>query len=196
MATSTSAPVDVERRRLLLATQVSGGVALIASAYPFVVSLEPSQRARANAAPVPVSIADLRENQLKVVAWRGSPVWLMRRSASIVRSLEQSNPRLADPRSMRSEQPESCRNATRSLKPEIFVCVGICTHLGCSPVLRLDDAAFDAQTSPAGGFLCPCHGSRFDLAGRVVKNVPAPLNLVVPDHRYTGATDVLIGEET
>jgi ubiquinol-cytochrome c reductase iron-sulfur subunit len=127
------------------------------------------------------------------VAWRGKPVWLMHRTAEMVQALQRSDPALVDPLSRRSMQPASCVNATRSERPEFFVAVGVCTRLGCSPVLRLDDPALNAELHAPGGFYCPCHGSRFDLAGRVVKNVPAPTNLEIPDYRFTGTSTVQIG---
>lgn len=185
---------DAERRKVLLAaTGVLGGVGLLAAAYPFIASLEPSARELAQGGPVLSDISTLAVGELRTVAWRGKPVWLMRRSDEMVHALQQPNPALADPLSKRSEQPASCVNATRSERPELLVAVGICTHLGCSPVLHLDDGALNAELHAPGGFLCPCHGSRFDLAGRVVKNVPAPTNLEIPDYRFTTATTVQIG---
>jgi ubiquinol-cytochrome c reductase iron-sulfur subunit len=186
-------PDDRRRRMLLAATSTIGGVGLVAAAYPFVASLEPSARDRARGGPVTGDFAGLSPGDLRTVAWRGKPVWLLRRSDDMVRALQTVNPELADPQSKRSEQPASCINATRSERPEYFVAVGICTHLGCSPALRLDDAALNAELHAPGGFLCPCHGSRFDLAGRVVKNVPAPTNLEIPNHRFTSSTTVRIG---
>ena len=185
---------DVERRKvLLIATSVVGGAGLLTVAYPFVASLEPSARDRARGGPVEANISTLAVGELRTVAWRGKPVWLMHRSEAMVRALQQPNPDLADPLSKRSEQPASCVNATRSERPEILVAVGVCTHLGCTPILRLDDKALNAELHAPGGFYCPCHGSRFDLAGRVVKNVPAPINLEIPDYKFTGASTLQIG---
>ena len=185
---------DADRRRILLtATRIVGGVGLAAAAYPFVASLEPSARDRARGGPVTGDLAGLAPGELRTVAWRGRPVWMLRRSEEMVRALLQPNPVLADPRSRRSGQPASCANPTRSERPEYFVAIGICTHLGCTPALRLDDESLNAELHAPGGFLCPCHGSRFDLAGRVVTNVPAPTNLDVPDYRFTSATTVRIG---
>lgn len=187
-------PGDEARRRLLQrATEVVGGIGVIATAYPFVASLEPSERARAEGGPVEAAWGDLPVGVLLTVAWRGQPVWLLRRSREMIAALREPNPMLADPDSTRSEQPTACRNSTRSLSPELFVAVGICTHLGCTPGLHLGDSAFDAQNHALGGFLCPCHGSRFDLAGRVVRNVPAPTNLTVPPYAPQGGHRVLIG---
>lgn len=185
---------DPARRALLVgAAGVMGGVGLLATAYPFVASLAPSERARALGGPVVVDIATLAPGELRTVAWRGKPIWLLRRSDDMVRALQAPIAALADPLSRRSEQPAGCVNATRSLRPEVLVAVGVCTHLGCSPTLRLDDPALGAELHAPGGFVCPCHGSRFDLAGRVVRNVPAPTNLDIPEHRYTGATTLQIG---
>jgi len=186
-------PGSTRRQWLVAATGVIGGVGLLATAWPLVDSMEPSARALAVGGPVMVDVSDLVPGHLRTVSWRGKPVWLMRRTDAMVRALEQPNPVLADPGSKRSEQPASCANATRSLHPDLFVVVGICTHLGCSPVLRLDDAALNAELHAPGGFFCPCHGSRFDLAGRVVKNVPAPTNLEVPEYRFLSDTSLQIG---
>jgi ubiquinol-cytochrome c reductase iron-sulfur subunit len=183
------------RRRQMLATTVGviGGAGLLAAAYPFIDSLEPSERALAQGGPVTVDVASLAIGELRTVELRGKPVWLMRRSDAMVRALQQPNADLADPLSKRSEQPKTCANATRSEHPDLLVAVGVCTHLGCSPTLRLDDAALNAELHAPGGFVCPCHGSRFDLAGRVVKNVPAPTNLDIPDYRFMSASMLQIG---
>lgn len=185
---------DATRRHILLvATGVMGGVGLVTASVPFVESLQPSALARARGGPVDVDVSTLTPGALQVVEWRGKPVWLMRRTDEMVRALQAPNAALADPASRRSEQPASCVNATRSERPDLFVAVGVCTHLGCSPTLRLDDPSLNAELHAPGGFFCPCHGSRFDLAGRVVKNVPAPTNLDIPDYRFTSATTLKIG---
>ena len=185
---------DARRRELLLtAASVTGGVGLLVAAYPFVASMEPSEKARALGGPVMADISSLAPGQLHTVAWRGKPVWVMRRTEDMVRALQRPDADLADPLSKRSEQPKNCTNATRSQRPDIFVAVAVCTHLGCTPILRLDDSALNAELHAPGGFFCPCHGSRFDLAGRVVKNVPAPINLEIPDYQFTSATEVQIG---
>jgi ubiquinol-cytochrome c reductase iron-sulfur subunit len=186
--------LDARRRDMLLAaTGILGGVGILATAYPFVASLQPSELARAMGGPVVVDIGTLAPGKLRTVAWRGKPVWLMRRTDEMVHALQQSNPNLLDPLSKRSEQPASCANPTRSERPEVFVAVGVCTHLGCIPSLLLGDKALNAELHAPGGFLCPCHGSRFDLAGRVVKNVPAPINLDIPDYHFSGASTLQIG---
>ena len=185
---------DARRRDVLLAaTSIMGGVGLVIAAYPFVASLEPSERERALGGPVVADVSTLAPGELRTVAWRGRPVWLMRRSEDMVRALQQPNPDLADPLSRQSEQPPTCVNSTRSERLDIFVALGVCTHLGCSPILHLDDPALNAELHAPGGFLCPCHGSRFDLAGRVVKNVPAPTNLEIPEYRFKSASTLQIG---
>ena len=185
---------DATRREILLAaTGVVGGAGLVAASIPFVQSLEPSALALARGGPVDVDVATLAVGELRTLEWRGKPVWLMRRTEAMVRALQVPNDHLADPLSRRSEQPASCRNALRSQRPDLLVAVGVCTHLGCTPTLRLSDAALNAELRAPGGFLCPCHGSRFDLAGRVVRNVPAPTNLDIPDYRFTSATTLTIG---
>lgn len=185
---------DAKRRRLLLAaTGIVGGAGLLAAAYPFVASLEPSERAKALGGPVQIDVSTLAPGELRTVGWRGKPIWLMRRTAEMVRALQQPDPELADPLSMRSEQPPPCANSTRSVRPEFFVAVGVCTHLGCTPSLRLNDEALNAELHAPGGFVCPCHGSRYDLAGRVVKNVPAPTNLEIPAHLFSGPSTLRIG---
>lgn len=193
-AAAVLSPTDALRRRLLLAAGTAlGGGGLLAAAYPLVASLEPAADAVAQGAPVKVDTRAIAPGALRTVAWRGKPVWVMRRSPAMVSALQQPNEALADPLSKRSEQPAACRNAMRSLQPDLFVCVGVCTHLGCSPVLALGDAAFDAQIRSAGGFYCPCHGSRFDLAGRVAKNVPAPVNLEIPPYTLAADGSLVIG---
>ncbi|HET7774250.1 MAG TPA: ubiquinol-cytochrome c reductase iron-sulfur subunit [Burkholderiaceae bacterium] len=184
---------DLDKRLWLASATVMGGAGLIGASIPFVQSLEPSAKARAEGGPVEVEIQTSAPGTLQTVAWRGRPVWLLHRSTEMIAALQKPNPDLADPLSRRSEQPPACVNATRSLRPDLFVAVGICTHLGCSPTLRLDDSALNAELHAPGGFVCPCHGSRFDLAGRVVKNVPAPTNLEVPMYRFTSDKKIVIG---
>ncbi|HEV7574857.1 MAG TPA: ubiquinol-cytochrome c reductase iron-sulfur subunit [Caldimonas sp.] len=191
-ATPPSRP-ESEKRALLVVAGTMGAAGLLAAAYPFVASLEPSARALAEGGPVEFDLGQLGAGQTATVAWRGKPVWIMKRTPAMVSELQRANPDLADPLSKRSEQPADCVNATRSVRPDVFVCVGICTHLGCSPTLRLDDAALAARLHAPDGYYCPCHGSVFDLAGRVIRNVPAPVNLVIPEHRFTTPTSLVIG---
>ena len=192
--TEDAALPDISRRHaLLVATSVMGGIGLLATAVPFVASFQPSEQAKALGGPISIDFSGLLPGEMQTLAWRGRPVWVMRRSEAMVQALQQNDAALADPLSRRSEQPPACVNPTRSLRPDLFVAVGVCTHLGCTPILRLDDSRLNAELHAPGGFLCPCHGSRFDLAGRVVKNVPAPTNLDIPDYRFTGTSTLQIG---
>ena len=192
---STVEDVDPGRRRFLTATAaVVGGVGAAFVAVPFLKSWSPSERARAAGAPVEADISKLEEGAMLTQEWRGKPVWLVRRSPTMLEELATLNDQLVDPKSeTASQQPKYAQNATRSLKPDVLVLVGICTHLGCSPSFRPEHAPADLGPDWKGGFFCPCHGSRFDLAGRVYKNVPAPTNLEVPPYRFLSDTQVLIG---
>jgi ubiquinol-cytochrome c reductase iron-sulfur subunit len=186
---------DPERRFWLIATGAAGGVAALGTAVPFVSSFAPSERAKAMGAAVEVDIGDIAPGGMKTVEWRGKPVWIQRRTAEMIAALKGQEAQLADPASARDDLPEALRNPGRSMKPEVFVAVGICTHLGCSP-----SAVAQGSGNPSvgadwhGGFFCPCHGSTFDLAGRVFKNKPAPTNLEIPPHRYLSDSRLLIGE--
>ncbi|MBI1397208.1 MAG: ubiquinol-cytochrome c reductase iron-sulfur subunit [Betaproteobacteria bacterium] len=187
-------PKEHDRRTFLLAaTATVGGIGALFTAYPFVDSMEPSARAQAAAAPVEVDASGLSAGDMITVAWRGKPIWVLKRSPEMIKAIDAPNPALADPTSKSSMQPKDCDNLTRSIRPDLFVAVGICTHLGCSPMLRLHDASLNAELHEPGGFYCPCHGSKFDLAGRVMKGVPAPTNLVIPPYRFKGATKIVVG---
>ena len=190
--------VDTRRRRLLAITTGLGVVGGVFAATPFVQSMLPSARARAAGAPVEVDVSRIEPGQLLTVEWRGKPVWVLRRTPEMLASLEQVTPLLADPDStVETQQPEYARNEYRSIRPEILVLVGICTHLGCSPDKRLEPGAESGLGAEwPGGFFCPCHGSKFDLAGRVYRNVPAPTNMVVPPHVYLSDTRLLVGEDS
>jgi ubiquinol-cytochrome c reductase iron-sulfur subunit len=186
--------VDLKRRRFLTAAaSVVGGVGVVAVAVPFVSSMQPSARAQAAGAPVEADISKLEPGQMMTVEWRGKPVWIVNRTKAVLEALPSLDGKLRDPQSKESEQPASAKNEFRSIKPEYLVLVGICTHLGCSPTFRPDMAPADLGPEWKGGFFCPCHGSKFDLAGRVYQGVPAPLNLVVPPYRYVSDTRILIG---
>lgn len=187
--------VDLKKRRFLTAvTSVVGAVGAGFIAVPFVASMNPSARARAAGAPVEADISKLEEGQMLRVKWRGKPVWIVKRTEQNLKDLPALNAHLADPHSnTESQQPAYCKNEYRSIKPEILVAVGICTHLGCSPTYRPDIAPADLGADWKGGFFCPCHGSRFDLAGRVYSGVPAPTNLVIPPHYFASDTLVKIG---
>ena len=190
--------MNSRRRFLVAATTVVGGVATVGVATPFMLSMMPSERAKAAGAPVEVDISKLEPGQLLLGEWRGKVVWVLKRTPTMLESLDQLEEEgvLADPDSEKDQQPEYAKNHTRSIKPEILVVEGLCTHLGCSPVYRKDIAPEDLGEDWLGGFFCPCHGSKFDLAGRVYKNLPAPTNLVVPPHTYLSDNLLLIGAES
>ncbi|MBN8494319.1 MAG: ubiquinol-cytochrome c reductase iron-sulfur subunit [Burkholderiales bacterium] len=193
----TPAADDPQRRTWLIATTAAGGVAAAATAVPFVSSFAPSERARAMGAAVEVDVGDIPPGGMKTVEWRGKPVWIVRRSPEMLAAVQKPSPDLADPNSMRDQQPEYARNVTRSVRPEVFVAVGICTHLGCSPTAVPAGSANPSLPSDwQGGYFCPCHGSTFDGAGRVFKNKPAPTNLEIPPHQFLSDTRLLIGEDS
>jgi ubiquinol-cytochrome c reductase iron-sulfur subunit len=193
---SQQEPDQGKRRFLLTATTVASGVAAGAAAVPFVASMLPSERAKAAGAPVEVDVSGLEPGQKMIVEWRGKPVWVVRRTPDMLKAVKADDERVADPESKRSQQPEYAKNEMRSLKPEYLVVVGICTHLGCSPVDRLAAQPEPFASDWRGGFYCPCHGSLFDLAGRVYKNKPAPDNLAVPPYKFVTDTKLVIGEDT
>jgi ubiquinol-cytochrome c reductase iron-sulfur subunit len=184
------------RRFLTAATTVIGAVGAGFVLVPFISSMQPSAKARAAGAPVRADISKLETGQMIRVKWRGKPVWIVNRTDSTIEILPTLDDQLRDPESIESIQPPYAQNELRSIKPEILVLIGICTHLGCSPTYRPDVGAADLGGDEwKGGFFCPCHGSRFDLAGRVYKGVPAPLNLEVPPHRYLSEDEILVGED-
>lgn len=189
--------VDCGRRRLLVATAALGGVAGVATVVPLLSSMMPSERAKAAGAPVEADISKLLPGQMMTVEWRGKPVWIINRTPEMLASLKKIDDKVSDPKSDKKMQPDYCKNETRSIKPEILVAVGICTHLGCSPSERFKTGA-ESGIDPdwPGGFFCPCHGSTFDLAGRVYKSKPAPDNLEIPPHMYLGDARIVIGEDT
>lgn len=183
------------RRFLTLATGAAGGVAAVGVVGTFVASWFPSERAKAAGAPVEVDFSKVESGQLITVEWQGKPVWVLNRTAEQQKELPTLNGTLVDPSSEVEHQPEYCKNELRSIKPELFVAIGICTHLGCSPTFRPDLAPADLGPEWKGGFFCPCHGSKFDLAGRVYKGVPAPTNLVIPPYKYINDTTLLVGSD-
>jgi len=188
--------VNKNRRRILVAaTTVVGAVGAAYVAVPFIASMNPSARARAAGAPVEADISKLEPGALLRVKWRGKPVWVVNRTEKMLTLMQELDPLLADPNSESSIQPDYCKNAHRSIKPRYFVAIGICTHLGCSPTFRPEVAPEDLGPEWKGGFFCPCHGSRYDLGGRVFKGVPAPTNLVIPKHTYLSDTTILVGED-
>lgn len=191
--------VDSAKRTWLIASGCAGAVGGLAVAVPFVASFEPSERAKAAGASVEVDISAIKPGEKLTVEWRGKPVWIIRRTPEQLEALPKEDPQLADPQSLRNQSdltPEYARNGHRSIKPEVMVAVGICTHLGCSPSDRFTPGGQPSLPDDwAGGFLCPCHGSTFDMAGRVFKNKPAPDNLQVPPHMYLSDTRLLIGDD-
>ncbi len=197
MADSGSNTVDTKRRRMLIAaTSVVGAAGTAAFAAPLLISWMPSERAKAAGAPVEVNISKIEPGQLLRVIWRGKPVWVVNRTKQMLADLPANVTLLADPDSaVEAQQPAYAKNPTRSIKEEMLVLIGICTHLGCSPTYRPEVAVADMGANWKGGFFCPCHGSKFDLAGRVYKNVPAPTNLVVPPYFYKSDNVILVGED-
>lgn len=189
--------VDHNKRRLLLAaTTAAGGVAAAGAGAPFVLSLMPSERAKAAGAPVQVDLSVVAPGTMISVEWQGKPVWIVHRTPEMLEMLAKHDDELVDPTSDVPQQPEYSHNAVRSIRPEFLVVLGICTHLGCSPTFRPEIAPADLGANWAGGWFCPCHGSRFDLAGRVFKGVPAPTNLIVPPHKYLSENTLLIGDDS
>ncbi|NLS12314.1 ubiquinol-cytochrome c reductase iron-sulfur subunit [Vibrio sp. SM6] len=189
----SNAPLNNGRRRFLTATTaVVGGLGAAAVAVPFIKSWNPSAKAKAAGAPVEVDVSKLEEGQMVRVEWQGKPVWVVRRANTVIDNLTVIDGQLRDPQSQMEQQPAYAQNAYRSIKPEYFIAVGFCTHLGCSPTY-LPNTFSEQVQGVKSGFFCPCHGSKFDMAGRVFEGVPAPLNLVVPKHMYLSDTKILIG---
>ncbi|WP_420464488.1 ubiquinol-cytochrome c reductase iron-sulfur subunit [Panacagrimonas sp.] len=196
VAAAAAPGVDPGRRRFLtLATSGVGAIGAGFVAWPFLASLKPSERAKALGAPVTVDVSALGEGQLLIVGWRGKPVWIVKRTPEMIASLSKVTDELADPDSEQPQQPSYITGAERSIKPELLVMIGSCTHLGCSPSFRPNTPAPEIAADWQGGFYCPCHGSKFDLSGRVYAGVPAPINLAVPPHRYDGDNTIVIGED-
>jgi ubiquinol-cytochrome c reductase iron-sulfur subunit len=188
--------VDLKKRRFLTAaTSVVGAVGVGFAAVPFLASWQPSERAKALGAPEEADISKLELGGILRVKWRGKVCWVVHRTEQNLKDLPTLDPELSDPNSEQPQQPDYCKNGTRSIKPAYLVAVGICTHLGCSPTYRPEIAPADIGDYWKGGFFCPCHGSRFDLAARVFKGSPAPTNLVIPPHKYLSEDLILIGED-
>ena len=191
----SNAPVDNSRRRFLtIATSVVGGVGAAGAAVPFIASWNPSERAKSAGAPVEVDISKLEPGQLIRVEWRGKPVWVVYRTPEMLGQMKAHEGQLRDPQSDEPQQPEFAKNGYRSKREEIFVAVGICTHLGCSPSF-LQGGFGEKVEGTDDGFFCPCHGSKFDMAGRVFQAVPAPLNLEIPPYIFTDETTIVVGAE-
>jgi len=194
---NSSAPDGSKRRFLLAATTIVGGVGAVAVAVPFVTSMTPSARARAAGAPVEVDISKLEPGMMITVEWRGQPVWLIHRTPQMLENIPKLNALVADPESAQPQQPGYVGKETRSIKPDYLVLVGICTHLGCSPSEKLKIGADSGLGDDwMGGFYCPCHGSKFDVSGRVFKGMPAPINLRVPPYTYLSDSRILIGQDS
>ena len=193
----TDNPVDVGRRRFLTGTTVViGGLGAAVASVPFIASFQPSAKAKAIGAPVSVDISKIEPGQRITQKWRGQPVWIVRRTSAMLDTLKALDAdTLRDPGSEESSQPGYATNAWRSSREEYLVLVGLCTHLGCSPSFVPEAGGEALGNDWIGGFFCPCHGSKFDLAGRVYKGVPAPTNLIVPPYRYETDTQVVIGED-
>ena len=187
--------IDNTRRNMIVATSAVAGAAGLGAAVPFAWSMWPSERAKAAGAPVQADISNLAPGELQVVEWRGKPVWILRRTKEMLEAVRKADDKVSDPRSEVPLQPEYAKNEFRSIKPEILVLVGICSHLGCSPQQRTAEAKGEMGADWAGGFLCPCHGSKFDLAGRVYRGAPAPVNLDVPPHMFLSDGTIVIGED-
>lgn len=185
--------MDKYRRRLLVATGVVGGIGISGAAAPFIASMFPSSRARAAGAPVIADIHDLAPGVLRTISWRGKPVWILRRTEAMLADIRADDSIVSDPHSDVPQQPDYAQNEFRSIKPAIAVLVGVCTHLGCTPNFEPADAKSQMGQDWNGGFLCPCHGSRFDLAGRVLRGSPAPTNLIVPPYAFVSDDKIVIG---
>jgi ubiquinol-cytochrome c reductase iron-sulfur subunit len=193
----SSSDLNNSRRRFLTGAVVAmGGIGSAFAAVPFIVSWTPSDRAKAFGAPVEVDISKLEPGAIQRVKWQGKPVWVVRRTDAALASIKKLDDQVRDPNSLEEQQPEYAANEFRSIKPEYLVLVGVCTHLGCAPSYRPEVAPADLGREWEGGFFCPCHGSRFDLAGRVFPGVPAPTNLVVPPHKYLSDGRILVGVDS
>jgi ubiquinol-cytochrome c reductase iron-sulfur subunit len=189
--------IDKQRRRFLTtAATIVGGAGVIATSIPFISTMTPSEKTKAIGGPVEVDISALKAGERVTVKWQGKPVWIIRRDDKTLSDLQTLNSEVRDPLSDVNQQPPYAKNEYRSINPEYLVVIGLCTHLGCSPNYFPADDQQDLGADWKGGFFCPCHGSRFDLAGRVYKGVPAPSNLIVPPHRFISDTRILIGDDS
>jgi ubiquinol-cytochrome c reductase iron-sulfur subunit len=187
--------VDKTRRNLIIATSIAGGAAGVGAAVPFVWSMWPSERAKAAGAPVDIDISKLAPGELGIFEWRGKPVWVMKRTKEMLEAIKQADSKVSDPQSKVKQQPDYAKNEFRSAKPDLMVLVGVCTHLGCSPKPKSAEDKAEMGADWNGGFYCPCHGSKFDFAGRVYKGSPAPTNLEVPPYMFASETTLVVGED-
>lgn len=189
--------VDIHRRRFLTtAATIVGGIGAVATTIPFISTMTPSAKTKAIGAPVEVDISKLKPGERVTVKWQGKPVWVLRRDPKTLEQLAAMSEKIKDPGSEAEQQPDYARNEHRSINPEYLVVIGLCTHLGCSPNYFPADESNDLGPDWPGGFFCPCHGSRFDMSGRVYKGMPAPANLVVPPHKFISESRILIGDDT
>ena len=188
-------PPSQRRKFLTNMTQVMGGIGGIFALIPFLSSMSPSERAKSAGAPIEIDISSLQPGSYKVVEWRGKPVWVVRRTEEMIANTLDDDDVLSDPKSIEEHQPEYTQNKFRSIKPEYLVLLGVCTHLGCSPLYKPNAKSQELGLDWAGGFFCPCHGSKFDLSGRVHKGVPAPYNLEVPPYYFATETKIVVGED-
>ena len=189
--------VDRDRRRLLIAaTSLTGAVGVVFAATPFLASWKPNARAKALGAPIEIDLAKLEPGAMLKIEWRGMPLWVVRRTPEMLKELDKAAPFLLDPASNGSVQPAYAKNEARARKPEYFVVLGVCTHLGCSPLPKFEVGDLTVSADWPGGFYCPCHGSKFDLSGRVFKGVPAPSNLTVPPYAFVTDSRILVGSDS
>lgn len=187
--------INSGRRKIIVITAAAGACAGVTAALPFAATMLPSERAKALGAPVEADIAALSPGEMQVLEWRGKPVWIVRRTKEMLDGIKKSDGQVSDPKSEVEQQPDYAKNEFRSIKDEYAVLVGVCTHLGCSPQLKSVDSKGEMGADWAGGFYCPCHGSKFDFAGRVYKGAPAPINLQVPPYTFLSETKILIGDD-
>lgn len=189
-------PNTSKRRFLVVAASVAGGIGMAGAAVPFVASMFPSEGAKAAGGPVETDIDNLAPGALRIIAWRGQPVWILRRTKAMLADIRADDALVSDPHSDVPQQPAYARNEFRSIKPDIAVIVAVCTHLGCTPNFKAADDKAEMGPAWHGGFLCPCHGSRFDFAGRVLRGSPAPTNLVIPPYAFVTADKIVIGKDS
>ena len=188
--------VDKSKRVFLIGTGVVGGVAAVATAAPFAGSMFPSERAKAAGAPVEIDISKIAPGDMQIFEWRGKPVWVINRTKEMLEDIAKNDAKVSDPKSEVPQQPAYAKNEYRSIKPEIAVIVGVCTHLGCSPQFKSADDKAEMGMEWNGGFFCPCHGSKFDFAGRVLAGSPAPINLEIPKYKFVGDAKIIIGDDS
>ena len=192
----TESKKSLNRRNFLAnLTKVMGGVGGIFAVIPFLSTMSPSEKAKSAGAPIEIDVSGLKPGAFKVVEWRGKPVWVVRRTAEMINNTQEDNDILTDPKSLEEHQPKYTQNKFRSLNPEYLVLLGICTHLGCSPLYKPNSKTAELGLDWKGGFFCPCHGSKFDLSGRVHRGMPAPYNLEVPPYYFVSESRIIVGKD-